>query len=196
MIPQPVPSDSAESTTTAAIPLVDLIVAATTASPERRAGTVVGECLDDRHPNLPGRVLVRVADGGVVRELWVATLVHSVVRRDDRVLLLQPANWPEPVVVGVIDGLRPRSTPAVTGAVLELRRDEQIAIRDHTGAALLTIVPGEHGPLLRLARADQRLEVAGRLTLAAEAIDLRSSGDMTLAATGDVIVNGEEIALN
>ncbi|GDY14332.1 hypothetical protein LBMAG53_32100 [Planctomycetota bacterium] len=193
MNPQPAQPDTAEIP---AIPLVDLIVAEAAASPGRLAGTVVGECLDDRHPSLPGRVLVRIADGGATRELWVATLVHSVVRRDDRVLLLQPANWPEPVVVGVLDGLRSRTTPTVTSAALELRRDEQIDIRDHTGAALLTIVPSDNGPLLRLARSDQRLEVAGRLTVAAEHLDLRTAGDLTLTATGDVVVNGETVQLN
>lgn len=194
---EPAQPDRAEAP---AVALVDLIVAeaaaAVPAAPGRLTGAVIGACIDDRHPNLPGRVLVRVADGGVVREWWVATLVHSVVRCDDRVLLLQPANWPEPVVVGVLDGLRPRSASTVTSAALELRRDEQIEIRDHAGAPLVTIVPSENGPVLRLARADQCLEVAGKLTVAAEHIALRTSGDLTLTATGDVIVNGETVQLN
>lgn len=196
MTPEPHPQ--AGATDTHASPLVDLIAAATTVAPVpgRMSGVVVGECVDDRHPQLPGRVLVRIAEGGEVRELWVACLVHSPVRRDDRVLLLQPGNWPEPVVVGVLDGLRPRAVPATTAAAVDLRRDEQVEIRDHAGAPLLTIVPTEAGPLLRLARADQRLEVAGRLAIAADAIELRAIGGMRLAAGGDVVVTGEEIALN
>ena len=194
----PEPHQGSAAADAHASPLVDLIAAATTAVPAagRLSGVVVGECVDDRHPQFPGRVLVRIAEAGAVRELWVACLVHSPVRRNDRVLLLQPGNWPEPVVVGVLDGLRPRAAPATTAAAVDLRRDEQVEIRDHAGAPLLTIVPTPAGPLLRLARADQRLEVAGKLAIAAEAIELRSTGGMRLAAGGDVVVTGEEIALN
>lgn len=196
MTPEPHPGAAAADAHTS--PLVDLIAAATTAVPVagRLSGVVVGECIDDRHPQLPGRVLVRIAEAGAVRELWVACLVHSPVRRDDRVLLLQPGNWPEPVVVGVLDGLHPRAAPVATAAALELRRDEQVEIRDHAGAPLLTIVPTEGGPVLRLARADQRLEIAGRLALAADEIELRSTRGTTIAAGGDVVVTGEEISLN
>ena len=199
MTPEPSPSTAAgfEPAPAAALPLVDLIAAATVAAPGRVSGVVVGECVDDRHPQLPGRVLVRIAgNDGSAQELWVACLVHSPVRRADRVLLLQPGNWPEPVVVGVLDGLRPRAAPTTTAATLDLRRDELVELRDHTGAPLVTIVPSEHGPVLRLARADQRLEIAGKLAIAAETVEFRAAGAMTLAAGGDVVVTGEEIALN
>ena len=81
------------------------------ATPATGGGSIalVGLCVDDRHPSLAGRVLVRTADGAGERERWLATLAHLPVRREDRVLLLQPGNWPEPLVVGVIDGLRPRT---------------------------------------------------------------------------------------
>ena len=181
-----------------AMPLVDLITAAADASPQtgRLSGVVVGECLDDHHPQLTGRALVRIVEANAVRELWVATLTHSVVRRGDRILVMQPANWPEPVVIGVLDGVHQRTAPTVTAAAMTLRRDEQIIINDHLGATLLSIIPSAEGPVLRLARADQQLEIDGRLAIAADAIELRARGGMNLTAAGDVVVVGEEIKLN
>jgi hypothetical protein len=178
--------------------LTELIAATVAggASAARPSGVVVGTCLDEQHPDLPGRVLIRISENGADRDLWVCALVHSIVRRDDRVLLLQPANWPEPVVVGVLDGLRPRHVLPVSIGNVALRRDEQIAITDDMGAPLLTIVPTAAGPLLRLASADQRLEIAGRLSLAADVIELRARGGLTLASGADVVVTGEEIKLN
>ena len=186
---------------TEAMPLVDLITAATTATeatPQagRLSGVMVAECLDEHHPQLTGRVLVRIAEANAARELWVATLTHSVVRRGDRILVMQPANWPEPVVVGVLDGVHQRTAPTVTAAAMNLRRDEQIVINDYLGAPLLSIIPSDNGPVLRLARADQQIEIDGRLAIAADAIELRARGGMNLTAAGDVVVAGEEIKLN
>lgn len=167
-------------------------------SPGAGAGSValVGTCINDRHPSLAGRVLVRFAAGAGERDLWLATLAHLPVRCEDRVLLLQPGNWPEPLVVGVIDGLRERAAEANAAAVLILKNDETLEIRDQDGAPLLGVVPTPGGPVLRLARADQRLEVGGRLTVAADAIEFTARGEVTLSAGGDVVVNGEEIKLN
>jgi hypothetical protein len=72
--------------------------------------TVVGECLDVGNPSLVGRVLVRwslyIGPGG---SAWLPTLHGVPVRAGDRVLVTQPSNVPEPVVVGVIDGIASRS---------------------------------------------------------------------------------------
>lgn len=157
---------------------------------------LVGLCVDDAHPNLAGRVLVRTAAGAGEQDRWLATLAHLPVRREDRVLLLQPANWPEPLVVGVIDGLRARTAVSHAAAALTMKTDETLEIRDADGAPLLAIQPTPDGPVLRLARADQRLEIAGRLTFAADAIDFIARGEVSLTAGGDVVVTGEEIKLN
>jgi hypothetical protein len=188
--------------------LVDMIAAASSApvpmggtarpalGPDPESSVLVGLCLDDRHPSLAGRVLVRITDGGGERDAWLATLAHLPVRREDRVLLVQPANWPEPLVVGVIDGLRERSATTHAAAELTLKTDETLEIRAQDGAPLLAIVPTPDGPVLRLARADQRLEVSGTLAFAADAIDFSARGGVSLAAGGDVVVTGEEIKLN
>jgi hypothetical protein len=186
--------------------LAELIAASTSAArspghvavPAARTGTtaLVGVCVDDRHPDLTGRVQVRFADGSGERTQWVATLAHLPVRCEDRVLLLQPENWPEPLVVGVIDGLRARTAAAHAVAALTLQNDETLEILDPAGAPLLAIVPTPTGPVLRLAHADQRIEIAGRLAFAADSIEFQARGAVSLAAGGDVVVSGEEIKLN
>ena len=165
-------------------------------SPGLGTSALVGICIDDAHPTLAGRVRVRFADGAGEREQWLATLAHLPVRREDRVLLLQPGNWPEPLVVGVIDGLRAHTAAPHAAVALTLKNDETVEVRDQDGAPLLAIMPTPDGPVLRLARADQRLEVAGRLAFAADAIDFIARGDVSLTAGGDVDVTGEEIKLN
>ena len=156
----------------------------------------MGVCVDDRHPTLAGRVQVRITDGDGERSVWLATLAHLPVRCEDRVLLLQPGNWPEPVVVGVIDGVRARAAETHAAAALTLKGDETLEIRDQDGAPLLAIAPTPDGPVLRLARADQRLEIDGRLVFAAAAIDFVARGEVSVSAGGDVVVTGEEIKLN
>jgi hypothetical protein len=190
------PSDPVERM--AATPASLRVEQISTVAPASSGGltALVGVCVDDRHPSLAGRVLVRIVDGEGERERWLATLAHLPVRCEDRVLLLQPGNWPEPLIVGVIDGLRPRTAPTRAAAALTLRSDETLEVRDSDGTPLLAITPTPAGPVLRLARADQRLEIAGRLAFAADAIDFVARGEMSLAAGGDVVVTGEEIKLN
>jgi hypothetical protein len=175
--------------------LVEQIVAAT-----QNAGglsqPLVGLCLDDRHPALAGRVLVRIQAGGREQELWLSTLAQLTVRRDDRVLVIQPGNWPEGLVVGVIDGLRAHPAQAHPVAALTLKADEMLEVCAHDGAPLVSIIPTAQGPVLRLAHRDQRLEIAGRLAIAADAIDLTASGGVRIQAGGDVAINGEQVTLN
>ncbi len=141
---------------TAPFGLAELIATSASASaPIRQAGApapgggaiaLVGVCVDDRHPTLAGRVQVRYADEAGERALWLATLAHLPVRCEDRVLLLQPGNWPEPIVVGVIDGLRAREGVAHAEATLTLRADETLEIRGADGAPLLAIRPDAGRP--------------------------------------------------
>ena len=79
--------------------------------PAIHAGCSVGECVDDKHPSIAGRirVLLKDTDGGS-QESWMPCLHRLAVRRGDRVLVEHPANWPEPIVVGVVDGFAMRPT--------------------------------------------------------------------------------------
>lgn len=160
---------------------------------------LVGECLDDRHPTLLGRYLVR-SDGpdGVPAEQWLASLYGLAVRRHDRVLLVRPGNWPEPVIVGVIDGFARRpEVPAAVGASLELRADEVIRVHGSRGEPLVEVRQAEGGPIVRLLAEDANLEMPGKLKLAAKSIELQATfGGIKIAATDDVRVTGESISLN
>jgi hypothetical protein len=193
--PTPAPGAIPHRDPTPGAGLVEQIVAASQ-SPGGLSQPVVGLCLNDRHPALAGRVLVRIQAGGREQELWLATLAQLSVRRDDRVLVIQPGNWPEGLVVGVIDGLRAHPAQAHPVAALTLRQDEVLEVCAHDGAPLLSILPSAQGPVLRLAQRDQRLEIAGRLAFAADAIDLTASGGVRIHSGGDVAISGEQVTLN
>lgn len=160
--------------------------------------TAVGLCLDDRHPTLPGRVQVRIESRGETTQAWIPSLAHVVVRTGDRVLVQVVDNWPEPIVIGVLDGYAPiERAPAREASSLSLRPDECVTIRDDRDRPLLEVRCGPQGPELRLAQPDIALEVPGRLSMRAGAITLESTaGDIEIDATGDVRVRGELIELN
>lgn len=169
--------------------------AAGPAAPE----ALVGECLDARHPTLRGRGRIRWTDaGGDVREKWLPALSGVVLRAGDRVVLAQPANFDEPIVMGVLDGFTPRPEPeAPRGPRVSLERDEVLRVETADGRALLEIRPEEGGPVLRLASEGLDLDLPGTLRLCAEAIELKArQGSVKVTASDDVVVKGEIIELN
>ncbi len=164
-------------------------------------GLLVGECTDARHPVLAGRVKVRwpaASAEGEPGHAWLPCLQGLVVRAGDRVLLSRPANWPELLVTGVVDGLhRPAAPPPREAGALELRADESLVVRGQDGAPLLELRQGERGPSVRLMGQDLDLEVPGRLCLRAAELQVEARrGDLTLEASDDVVVRGEMIELN
>jgi len=158
---------------------------------------LVGECVDVRHPTLLGRVLVRW-DAGVSSEQWLAVLQGLAVRVADRVLLLKPANWAEPLVVGVVDGFARRPEPRrTTAAEIALLPDESLRVTGADGATLIEVLASPSGPVVKLAQPDVTLELPGALRLSARSIELRArEGAATVTATGDVDLRGETINLN
>jgi hypothetical protein len=160
---------------------------------------VLGECVDDRHPSLLGRVRVRWREPeGALVERWLATLQGLPVRTGDRVLMLRPANADEAIVTGVVDGFakRPELARRAAGTV-ELRRDEAIDILASDGRPLIRVREGESGPVIELIHADLELATPGRLRLRGEAVELSATqGQIEIAASDDVVVRGEVIRLN
>lgn len=160
---------------------------------------LVGECVEGDHPTLQGRARVRWRDEqGDAQERWLPTLAGVTVRAGDRVLLEQPANFPEAVVSGVLDGFarRPDVEPR-RSAALRLERDECLRVEDSEGRPLLELRRGEAGPTLRLLREGVDLDVPGRLRMSAEGIELRArAGSVRVQASDDVVVRGEVIHLN
>ena len=165
----------------------------------RPVGPTVGECIDDRHPVLLGRALVRYthADGGDA-ERWLAGLHGLAIRTGDRLLLLQPENWPEAIVVGVIDGFahRPEAS-AVEAARVSLKTDEVVRVESARGQGLVEVRQGATGPVVRFLGDDVQLDVPGRLGISAKSLDLRATlGGVAITATDDVVVRGEVVKLN
>lgn len=176
--------------------LDSLVEAPTPAVPP---GPLVGECVDDRHPTLTGRVLVRLTgEQGSMVETWVPTLQGISVRPRDRVLLLRAENWAELAVIGVIDGFSRR--PPVTeidAAKIQLRAGERVRIESKDGVPLVDVVQGAAGPVLKILSTDVDLELPGALRVRADSIELVArAGEVRVDATDDVIVKGETIQLN
>lgn len=169
------------------------------ATPPRREGTWVGTCTDATHPVLRGRVLVRWDDGaGRTQSQWLPTLTSLAVRVGDRVLCTTPTNLDEPVVTGVLDGFTPRpEVPTRAGATLALKCDEHLAVTDDAGTVLVELRSGANGPEVRVLHAATTVELPGKLTLRADALELAArTGDVRIEARGDVRVNGDHIRLN
>jgi len=159
---------------------------------------LVGRCLDDQHPTLSGRVLVRWEDDTGEAEKWVPSLQQVPVRVDDRVLLMRPANFDEPVVIGVLDGFSRRPEPSrETAASLELKRDEAVRVAGSHGEPLLELYRDEKGPVVRLLQEDVDVEFPGALRMSAARIELEATrGSVDIEASDDVNVDGELINLN
>jgi hypothetical protein len=159
---------------------------------------LVGECVADRHTTLVGRAQIRwLGQDGNAQERWLPCLMNVAVRMGDRVLLLEAANWPEPIVVGVVDGFAARSESPSRGPTVELKSDESLCVVSEAGQPLVEVSRGDKGALVRLLGEDVDLEVSGDLRLSAKAIELRArQGDVRVEATDDVVVKGETIELN
>jgi len=160
---------------------------------------LIGECLNNAHPTLLGRALVRWSDGrGSTQERWLPTLMTVTVRASDRVLLLLPGNSDEPVIIGVLDGFAQRPAAAVHGGpTLELQQDEVVRVQDSNGVALLELASTPEGPLVRLLQADVNVELPGALQISARSIELSArQGEVNIHATDDVALTGAGIRLN
>lgn len=159
----------------------------------------VGECLDDKHPSITGRVLIAWEDSqSNAIEKWLPALQGLSVRKLDRVLLQQPVNWPEPIVFGVIDGCADRPAPEFKPKQsLELKPDEAIRIDSHNGRPLIELCQENDQPVIRLLSEDLHLDLNGKLKISAQSIDLEAKrGQVSITAEGDVVVKGEVVELN
>jgi len=170
-------------------------------SPARGAAVsppCMGECVDDRHPTLQGRVRVRWTDAtGGRRDRWVPVLQGVAVREGDRVLLVAMAYQDEPVVTGVIDGFAARPAAEARGPVLSLAQGESLRVLGSDGAPLVELRQSPDGPVVRLLSMDASIELPGTLRLSADAIALHARrGGVQVTATDDVSVQGEAIRLN
>ncbi len=160
---------------------------------------VVGECVENKHPYLQGRALVSWRDSNGKRlEKWLPVLCGTTVRVSDRVLLMSPENWPEPIIVGVVDGfaLRPEKE-RVDKVSLELERDESVSVVTSNGEKLLEVFYEDSGPVVKLLKEDVQVEMPGNLRLCARSINLEAkTGEVVIKASEDVKIEGEVVHLN
>ena len=170
------------------------------ASLEIESGQVlIAEVVVETHPVMSGRVLVAGTDErGRSFEEWLPCLEGLSIRAKDKVVIQRPANSQEALVTGVVESRhRQARQQSRVGGELTLGKDECMRINDYNGDALLDIVAGESGPSIQLHRSLGELDVPGSFRLVADSLDFKARrGEMTLAASGDIRVDGEMIKLN
>jgi len=160
---------------------------------------LVGEVEDTHHPDFRGHVFVRWSRGDTCLARWLRCVIGAAPRRQDRVLLSQPANWPEPIVVAVLEGSSGAGTLAPVAAVrtLSLDQGETVRICDAQGTPLCEVVRSSQGAEIRLAGKDVDLNVVGKLRLRAEALELEGGrGGLDIRTEGDAVVRARFIRLN
>lgn len=179
-------------------PLVRLTAPAAESAQPAPSGCLVGECVEARHPTLQGRAQIRWADGTTAREAWLPMLMSVTVRASDRVLLMTPANFAEPVIVGVLDGFASRpERPKQSAAQLELQDDEAIRVHARDGQELLEVSMSDSGPVVKLLTTEVAISLPGALTISAERIALQARrGEVVVSATDDVVIEGTTVRLN
>jgi len=161
--------------------------------------SLLGECIDELHPVMQGRVRVQVElQEAQKHRMWLAKVHGVTVRKGDRVIIQKPANYSEPIVTGVLDGLAPRRMEAkVPGPTVPLRQDESLRVVTDGGQEILEIYQDDAGPVVRLLDRDVDLELPGALRVRALSIKLEAEeGDVEVKAAGDVVVEGNDISLN
>lgn len=166
-----------------------------------RSTTLIGEVTDTHHPDALGRVRVKwsMQDGSAC-ERWLECVDGVKPRIGDLVLLQSPENWPEYLVSGLLkragrgEPIEPAVEPAV---VLGLEADQCVQVSDAAGCPLLQVRASPDGPVVTLLNRDVNIEVAGKLRLAAQTIELEGGGGgVDIRTDADTVVRSRYIRLN
>jgi hypothetical protein len=84
-----------------------------------------------------------------------------------------------------------------TPRTLALAAHESLCVVDAQGRPLVNILATDAGPVLQLPSADLQLDVAGKLQIQADQVEMTArDGEMKLFAKDDIIARGERIRLN
>jgi len=72
---------------------------------------MVGECVDDCHPEWSDHAMVAYTDtkGEMFRQ-WLPSVLGLEIRRGDLVLIAKPIHWATPVITGILPKTPPSST--------------------------------------------------------------------------------------
>jgi hypothetical protein len=165
---------------------------------------LVGEVMDTHHPDLPRFLYVRWIDGnGAQVERWLQRTRGIVASRGDRVLLEQPANWPEKLVTAVLDDgskvqpVESTEKTTVNNPSLQLRDEQCVTIVDVRNQPLLEIHSSSNGPIVRLMNQNATFEVPGKLRFQANTIEFEGGrGGVDIRTEADTVVRSRFIRLN
>lgn len=159
---------------------------------------IVGEVVETRHPERPGRVLVQWRD----RERqtmteWLLPERHLSLRIGDRVLLALPEGWNEWIVTGALGGepTAPTTPPDHERQVV-LEPGEVVRFIAHDGRPLVTVRQSPEGPLVELGEGNVELKAAQTLRLSGKTVEIAASSGIDVRTEGDTVVRGRTIRLN
>ncbi|RKP44528.1 hypothetical protein [Trinickia fusca] len=169
--------------------------------------TWVGEVIDTHHPEAMGCIKVRWADSsGAPLERWLTCLRNVKPRRGERVLLEQPGNWPEPLIVGTLDAFNALDAGSADtastqdterAASLKLEPGQCVSIADAQGKVLMQVQASPEGPVVRFLEPNVAVEAAGKLRLAAQMLELEGGrGGIDMRTEADAVVRARYIRLN
>ena len=86
---------------------------------------MVGECIDDCHPEWCDHYMVAYTDtkGETFRQ-WLPGVLGLEIRRGDLVLIAKPINWATPVITGILPNMPTSSTSAFSPWKLKFATSE------------------------------------------------------------------------
>ncbi|RQR50492.1 hypothetical protein DIE21_17175 [Burkholderia sp. Bp9140] len=169
---------------------------------ERRdSSTLIGEVTDTHHPDAMGRIRVKWSmQDGSTREHWLECVDGVKPEIGDRVLLQSPANWPEYLIAGLLkrtgsgEPVEPVVEPAMA---LALDADKCVQISDASGCPLLQVRASPDGPVVKLLNRNVNIEVAGKLRLSAQTLELEGGrGGVDIRTEADTVVRSRYVRLN
>ncbi|WP_322074523.1 hypothetical protein [Burkholderia cepacia] len=173
-----------------------------TPSAERReSSTLIGEVTDTHHPDAMGLIRVKWSEqDGKTCERWLECVDGVKPRIGDRVLLQSPVNWPEPLIAGLLtrkghgEPVKPVVEPAVA---ISLEADKCVQITDAAGTPLLQVRASPDGPVVTLLNRNVNVEVAGKLRLSAQTLELDGGrGGVDIRTEADTVVRSRYVRLN
>ncbi|BAX61831.1 hypothetical protein [Burkholderia stabilis] len=167
----------------------------------RESSTMIGEVIDTHHPDAMGLIRVKwsVQDGDTC-ERWLECVDGVKPRIGDRVLLQSPANWADYLIAGLLTrkGLGEPVEPVIEPAMaLSLEADKCVQIADAAGTPLLQVRASPDGPVVTLLNRNVNIEVAGKLRLSAQTLELEGGrGGVDIRTEADTVVRSRYVRLN
>ncbi|KWE57281.1 hypothetical protein WL77_31400 [Burkholderia ubonensis] len=165
------------------------------------SATLIGEVTDTHHPDAMGLIRVKwsMQDGNTC-EHWLECVDGVKPGIGDRVVLQSAANWPEHLITGLLkrkgrgEPVEPIVEPAV---VLALEPDKCVQVSDASGCPLLQVRASPDGPVVTLLNRNVNIEVAGKLRLSAQTLELEGGrGGVDIRTEADTVVRSRYVRLN